>query len=256
MKLDHDNYFSDEANRAYFSVSQFKDFQTCEAAAMARINGEYTPQSSTAQLVGSFIHAHFAGERVEFELEHPEIFTARGKLRAEFEHANNVIIPRILSDKFMMKYLAGETEVIKTGEWLGVPWKIKMDVYHPGLIIVDLKIMKDFDDVYVAGQGRIPFVEAWGYDLQAAVYRAVEGNGLPFAIMATTKQPIPDIAALLVPEYQINFCTSLIAQKLPRMIEVKTGKAEPKRCGRCEYCRATKTITEIISYDELNSEEE
>ena len=46
--------------------------------------------------------------------------------------------------------------------------------------------MKDFP-IWVEGQGKIPFVEAWGYDLQAAIYQAIEGNGLPVIIAGATK---------------------------------------------------------------------
>ena len=40
MKLTHENYYSPEANQAYMSVSQFKAFDRCEAAALAELRGE------------------------------------------------------------------------------------------------------------------------------------------------------------------------------------------------------------------------
>ena len=42
MNLTADNYFSAEANQQYMSVSQFKNFQKCESAALAEIKGEFS----------------------------------------------------------------------------------------------------------------------------------------------------------------------------------------------------------------------
>ena len=39
MKLNKNNYYSQEANKYYMSYSQFKDFLKCPAYAMAKIKG-------------------------------------------------------------------------------------------------------------------------------------------------------------------------------------------------------------------------
>ena len=59
MILSHDNYYSEEANKEYMSVSQFKDFMKCEAAALAKLNGEYNDLDNQALLVGNFLHSYF-----------------------------------------------------------------------------------------------------------------------------------------------------------------------------------------------------
>ena len=46
--LDSSNYYDQEANRDYFSVSQYKDFQKCPAMAMAKLRGEYQPEFGRA----------------------------------------------------------------------------------------------------------------------------------------------------------------------------------------------------------------
>ena len=33
---------------------------------------------------------------------------------------------------------------------------------------------------------------------------------------------------------------------------IKEGKAEPRRCEHCAYCRATKRLTAILDYREMN----
>ena len=57
MILTNDNYYSSEANRRYMSVSQYKQFCKCEAAAMAQIMGEWEFPKTTALLVGSYVDA-------------------------------------------------------------------------------------------------------------------------------------------------------------------------------------------------------
>ena len=78
MILTADNYYSQDANLAYMSVSQFKSFERCEAAAMAELRGEYQPPKTTAMLIGSYVDAWFEGTLDLFKLNNPEIFKRDG----------------------------------------------------------------------------------------------------------------------------------------------------------------------------------
>ena len=90
MKLNNDNYFSKDANMTYMSATQFKDFLNCEAAALARVKGEYADEHTTPLLVGSYVDAHFSGEIEKFTAEHPEIFNKRtGELKADYRKADS-----------------------------------------------------------------------------------------------------------------------------------------------------------------------
>lgn len=51
MILNNENYYSPEANQEYMSVSQYKAFMNCEAAAMASISGKYERPTTRALLV-------------------------------------------------------------------------------------------------------------------------------------------------------------------------------------------------------------
>ena len=51
MILNNENYYSQEANQEYMSVSQYKAFMNCEAAAMASISGRYERPTTRALLV-------------------------------------------------------------------------------------------------------------------------------------------------------------------------------------------------------------
>mgnify|MGYP000967485287 CR=1 FL=1 len=249
MILTAENYFSKEARQKYFGSSEFKSFMSCEAAAMAKIRGECEEEPSTALLVGSFVDAYFEGALDLFRAKNPQIFTQKGDLKAEYRRAEQ-IIQRLERDGLFMEYMAGEKQVIMTGELFGYPWKIKIDSYLKGRAIVDLKVMRDFAPVWVDGQGKIPFVEAWGYDLQAAIYQAVEGNRLPVIIAGATKEPVTDLDLFEIPQHKIDIALKLIEARIDRFADVKAGIEAPVRCGECNYCKMTKILTGARPYDE------
>ena len=251
--LTKENYFSPENDMRYMSASQFKSFMKCEAAAMAELRGEYEKPKSTALLVGSYVDAHFEGTLDIFKAQHPELFTRSGELKAEYKQAER-IIERVERDEMFMRYMSGQKQVIKTGEIAGVPFKIKMDSYHPGKCIVDLKIMRDFEPVYKPNEGRMTFIEAWGYDIQGAIYQAVEGNNLPFYIAAATKEAETDLNIYMIEQGDLDIALDMVTENVPRYQSIKEGKIEPLRCGHCDYCKRTKKITTIITLEELRNE--
>ena len=250
MNLTAENYFSQEAQREYMSASQFKAFDRCEAAAAAELRGEYVRDESTSLLLGSYIVAYFSGGLGQFRMDYPNIFKRDGALKSEYIQAED-IIQRIESDPMFMKYISGKNQVIMTGEIDGVPVKIKMDSYHPDRAIVDLKIMRDFQPVWVDGKGKLPFAEAWGYDIQGAIYRAVEGNSLPFILAAATKEKVPDIALISIPTDVLNTAAEYVISKIRRFADIKRGHIAPERCGRCDYCKSTKRLDCIVDYRDV-----
>lgn len=253
MILTEENYFSKEANMEYMSASQFKSFSNCEAAALAELNGEYEREVTTSLLVGSYVDAHFEKTLDIFKAQHPELFTKSGDLKAEYRQAEK-IIERIERDELFMQYMSGHEQIIMTGEIEGVMFKIKMDNYHPGDKIVDRKIMKDFEPMWVEGKGKVSFIEAWGYDIQGAIYQAVEGNNLPFYIAGATKEKTTDIDIFEIPQYYLDTAMEEVKQKVMRFQAIKQGIIKPERCGHCDYCKMTKVLTGPISMEELTYE--
>lgn len=244
-----ENYYTIEMNQAYMSASQYKAFSCCEAAALAELHGEWKPEETTAMLVGSYVDAHFDGSLDQFKSTHPALFTRAGKLRAEYKQAE-CIIERVSRDEMFVRYMSGEKQVVRTGKIDGVPFKIRMDSYHAGKCIVDLKVMRNFDPVW-AESIRTPFVEAWGYDIQGAVYQAIEGDHLPFFIAGATKEREPDLAILGIPQDRLDYCLQLVTENVHRYDAIKHGEIEPMRCERCDYCRSTKKLTRILDYMEV-----
>jgi hypothetical protein len=254
ITVTRDNYFSPEVEMQYMGSTQFKRFMSCEAMALAMVKGEHIEEKSTSLLVGSYVDAYFEGTLDKFMSENPEIFTKSGDLKAEYKHAE-VIIRRLERDEMYMRFMSGQKQVIKTGEIEGIPFKIRIDSYHPGKAIVDQKIMKDFDDVWKDGL-YVSFVEAWGYDYQAAIYQTIEGNRLPFFIAGGTKEKVPNLEIFSIPQRQIDFCLLEIKKLVHRFADIKKGLIEPTRCGTCDYCKSTKVLKEIVPYKKFDEAEE
>jgi hypothetical protein len=253
-----ENYFSPENNLAYVGSSQFKSFLSCESAALAEIRGEYIREKSTALLVGSYVDAFFSSELDLFKAKNPEIFLKNGGLKSEYIQAEN-IIRRIERDNMFMVYLAGQPQVIMTGEIMGVPVKIKIDSYHPGKCIVDLKIMKDFAPIWVDGEGKLPFVEAWRYDIQAAIYQEIERQNrgtdaepLPVFLACASKQKTTRLKIISIPNDTLVAALCEVGANIGRYAEIKAGITEPERCGICDFCAETEVLTEIVDYREVN----
>ena len=247
MILTNENYYSLEANREYMSVSQYKDFRSCEAMAMATLRGEWKKPETKAMLIGSYVDAWFEGTLEAFKESHPEIFKKNGHPKADYVLAEK-IIDFVQNDPVFMEYMAGEKQVIMTSEFFGTKWKIKIDSYHPGEKIVDGKVMRTMERI----MGK-SFVEHWEYDVQMAVYsevvRRVTGLSLETFLAAVTKQAPPDKEVIHIPEWKREESLANVERDMPRILAVKSGAVPPERCGICEYCRSTKMIKEPISFE-------
>lgn len=235
--------------------SQFKSFLSCEARTLAEIRGEYMRESSTALFIGSYVDAHFEKTLDVFKAHHPEIFTRNGELKSEYRHAE-YMIQRVERDEKFMQFMNGEKQKIFVGEIAGVPFKIKVDSYHPG-IVVDLKCMKDFAPVWnPEKQQREDFITHWGYLYQGAIYceivRQNTGNQPLFYIAAVTKEkPEPDLDIFHIDQDALDEVLDEVISLAPRFQKIKNGKLSPQRCGDCPYCRATKVLKAPRSFREL-----
>ena len=276
LKLTAENYYSPEANWAYMSASQFKSFRRCESAALAELRGEWGKKDSIALLVGSYVDAYFSGELEQFKAEHPEIFTKKNELKADFQKAH-AICERIDRDELARLLLSGKHQTIKTGKIAGVWFKTKSDslltarqveaickkfpqvrdlVPFGGAMIVDLKCMKDFENIWDDElHERVNFIEFWGYDTQGAIYQKVDNRMLPFVIMAATKEAEPDVEAMYIPDEDLAFALSEVEALSPRYAAIKRGEIEPVGCGKCAYCRSVKRLSVIKNYRNLKENE-
>ncbi len=275
MKLTTNNYYSQKANQSYMSVSQFKEFNKCEACAMAQIKGEYEKPKTSALFLGSFVDEMLTGttkSQTNFIVEHRtdifqkssklnkctdeeltallndysfKIFTDENKLYADITQALETV-ERIKKQPLMMQHLSGKQQKIMTGEIAGVPFKIKMDSYHPDKMIVDLKYMASLRSPNMFE----PMVKYWGYDIQGAVYQEIvyqnTGKRLPFYLDIGTKEKPAHLAVAEIKQYDLDEALENVIKNAPRYQAIKNGEIEPERCEdyNCDYCTETVIITE------------
>lgn len=261
MNLTPENYYSREANEAWMSYSQYSMFERCESAAIACIHEDYSPYASTALLFGGYVDAYFSGELEQFAEENPELFSSRGptkgQLKAEFRQADEVIA-RMERDPFFMTFLEGDKQTILTGEINGVPFRGKLDVFG-GDRIVDLKTVRDFEDVwYEDERARVSWIRRWGYDTQAAIYtelvRQKTGKTLPYYIAAVTKETVPDIAVIQIHPRIIEDRLREVENRAPYFQALKMQLMAPDKCGRCDWCKQTKVLTDVEVYGAMQDE--
>lgn len=263
MQLTNENYYSQEANREYMSVSQFKDFAgtygklPCEFTAMEKLEERWKEEETTALLVGSYVDSYFEGTLETFKAEHPTLFKKDGGLKAEYLKANE-IIARIERDDYFMKYMSGQKQVIMTGELFGAKWKIKIDSYITDVAIVDLKVMASITDLkWVKDIGYLDFVRYWGYDIQGAVYQEIvrqnTGKKLPFYIAGATKEKEPDIRIIHVTDNYLTEALNMVEANIPRILRVKNEGETPDRCELCDCCRHNRILTGPISITDLTA---
>lgn len=249
MKLTNKNYYSQKANKEYFSVSQLKDFIKCEAYAMAKISGEWVEEPTTPMLMGSYVDSWFEGTLDKFKENTPDLFKKDGTLKSDYVMAEEVI--KIAQEEpFLMNCMSGKKQVIMTGEIFGVPWKIKMDSYIKDEAIVDFKFIKNISEKFKTFSGYQTFIEQWGYDLQLAVYQEIvrqnTGKTLDCIIAAIDKTKYHNRACVLISNDQLSWTLQRYEEIIPHYAQVKAGKIEPEQCNICDYCIATKKIDHLI----------
>ena len=282
MKLTNKNYYGRAANREFMSVSQFKNFQRCEAMAMAELNGEYERPQSKALLLGSFVDEMLTGTKksqVKFVCDNfSELFQKSSKL-SKLDEAGRVAvvtdyfadlfnednkpyaeivqaletIERIKKQPLMMQHFKSKHQTIMVGEIAGVPFKIKMDNYKPNEFIADCKYMASLRSPNLFE----PMVKYWGYDKQGAVYQEIvyqnTGKRLPFYLDIATKETPAHLAVAEIKQYDLDEALETVKALAPRYQAIKRGEIEPERCGEydCNYCTETTILTEPIDSNYL-----
>ena len=241
-KLTESNYYSNEADLHYMSVSQYKSFRNCEAKTLASLNGKYKEDSSDDLLFGSYVDSAIEGTLEQFKAENPQIFKNNGEPYAKFVKAEE-LVQLIKKNKKFMEFLSGEKQVILTFNLFDVDWKIKMDSFVRDICITDLKTARNTEGIV-----------KWRYDIQGAIYqKGVELNDLgklPFYLAVATKEDIPDLNIFQIPQSTLDLALMEVEENLPHIMEVKSGKIAPTRCEKCDYCKRTRKTT-IRNYNEL-----
>lgn len=269
MQLTNENYYSVEANKHYMSVSQLKNFigtpflKGCEKRALAEINGEYEREKTTSLLVGSYVDTALTGTKADmdkFIADNPQIISSKGatkgQLKSDYKQAD-VMIDRVKRDKFFMRTLEGQHQVIMTGEIFGVPFKIKIDNLADKAI-VDLKTCESLTKIYYAEGRRINFIEYHNYILQGAIYQEIArqniGKTLPFFLSCVSKEKVPDLGVFQIDNETLAECLASLEDDIKYVQMLKNGEVEPRECGCCDYCKEHKILTKPINWLDLGDE--
>lgn len=255
--MDNTDYRSPENERKYMTYSQFKNFLECEDMALAIINQAYEKPKTQALLQGSYVDAYFSGELEDFKKNNPSIFKKGGELKADFEICNKVI-QTIESDQFFREeFFSGDAQRILTGEIAGVPFKGKIDMLYPDKI-VDMKCMGSIDKVWSEEEHRyVQFYSFYKYHVQAAIYQELVrqnfGIQLPYFLAVATKESVPAKYAFEFSQDVLDEALEYVKALAPHFQELKEGKAEPKPCGHCDYCKAKHKFT-IFDIQQITKE--
>lgn len=272
LELNEQNYYTPEMNQKYCSASQFRDFcgtpflHGCEERALKTIKGEWKPETTKALLMGSLLDALWENDDPDYIMERfPDCVASRGatkgQLKAEYKQIIDIYQMTLRSKKFC-QYMSGDKQVIQTGVIEGLPFKIKMDSYHEGKAIVDLKTTQTLDRnhrYYVPDSGeRLPFYLYQNYDVQLAIYREIvrqnSGSLLPCFLACADKvsHPICDIIEL--PPKMLDEALDNVKRNCERIIMLKVGEIDPIRCesSDCDYCRDTHEC-QVISTEEFET---
>lgn len=253
MELNSQNYFSKEADLEYMSVSQFKNFMTCEAKALNDL------QCNSQEKKESFLQGHFfeelvSGDSESFIKQHPEMISTRGttagKLKSEFLKIVKSAKKFKEQELFMDAINNSEKQVILTGTIKDVKVKCCLDLLDlKNQKIYDIKCMKDFSEQWDKQEKRyVPWYYYWGYVLQLAVYNEIAGQNyncnFNTYLMAASKEEQPDICGIQISSYLLYAELQDFETKIKRYDNIKKGLEVPTSCGCCDFCKSQKRIKE------------
>lgn len=256
MKLTNENYFSVEAMHEYMSTSQFKAFEQCESKALAELNGEYVTEKE-AYKEGHYFEAALEGGQAEelFLMQNPDMVSSRGaskgELKANYKRVQGSVEAFKNQPMFMDIISKCQSQVIVEGIIAGIKFKGCVDFYNPETgESYDTKCMKDFKKIYSESDGRyVQWYFGYGYHYQAAIYqeliRQTFGKiGKPH-ILAVTKEEIPDVMAIEFSDEIVQNALEIVEEFAPKYDAIKKGLETTEACGKCDYCKQNKVVSEF-----------
>lgn len=257
MDITPSNYHSLDAKRANMSNSQWKSWLACGAATKAQLAGEYTPETTEAMLVGSFVDCALTTPDLfeAWKTDHAEhISLKKGGLKAPFE-LGLAMIDRVQKDPIFAQIKAkAKSQVVLKGTINNQPWLYMADWImdaSDGPVLLDLKTTASFDDQWAECSGRnikVPWYDAWGYWRQLAVGRDIyyQNYGImpTCGIVAVTKQDPPSIGVWVMEDvYRFEAEIRRIEELTGLVMAQKQGLVPPSACGACPYCREKSSLS-------------
>lgn len=241
------------------SPTLFKRFMACEFSALHDLKNP-AEDDAEALVVGNYVHSYFESVKAHatFVKDHEQTINSRGrKPKAAFVKAQKMIDRLNNWHAFKAAY-KGEKEAIVTGNIFGVDWKGKIDCLNVEAgIFFDIKTTRSIHDHIWNEETRTKenFVVRYNYTLQMAAYKTMleqmYGQEFTPVIVAVSKEDHPDIQMISFDGYDFEQDLQLIKDNQEHIMNVIYGKAEPFKCGHCDYCKDTKQPTDVISVLDL-----
>lgn len=270
FELTRDNYYSNEANKLYWSNSQYKDFLACSARAKAMVDGDYIVDLSDNASVQKGV---YVDERIEigddeerleeWKREHPEFYKKNGGLYANLQVAEKGY-QRVMQDELFKSFVTGCTyQDVRTFELVdGIEFKCKFDCLFDDKI-VDIKTTNPrsyYDGVWSDEKGfKENFILAYGYDIQGALYQEAEyqrtGIRKPFyiavVVLPSNTNDAIDFNVIHVDDAILYNALQGVKENIQTFDLIKNGFLAPQRCEECDYCIETKKLDRVQELSEL-----
>lgn len=257
----------------HLSASQWRGWLECAAARLAQQEGRYTPPTTDAMLVGSYIDAALTQPETlaEWLVENAaDVFKKARKGEAAEKRAPFVLaddmIARVQADP-LWKSLTARPEcrmqVPIEGQIADFAWVYMADIVletASGPVLLDLKTTASFGGSWgvqeIPDQDRsdlrttrvyLPWYDAAGYWRQLAVGRYLwhqqTGQYPLCGILACTKEdPVSLGAWMLEDDLRFEREISRIINLQPDVLQYKRKEQPAPACGLCGFCRGQTTF--------------
>ncbi|MFK3657434.1 PD-(D/E)XK nuclease-like domain-containing protein [Pediococcus pentosaceus] len=269
-QLNKENYY-DLSTESYMSFSLYKRFKKCEAESMAYLKGEIpnVDETNPALLMGNYLHTYFESEEAHNEFiedNSNELISSRGKSKGQLK-SNYILADKMVKalerQNLFKGVYQGEKEVILTGKMFGMDWKVRIDCLHVPkdendvAYFCDLKTSRNLHAKFWDSELRQwnPFVTAYGYDLQMAIYQEIirQNYALKFApfIFGVSKEDVPEVLGIEFKQEELDDALLDLEQRMPHIINLIKGKVDPKPCEKCDFCKSRQQIKGFVDIDSL-----
>ena len=72
---------------------------------------------------------------------------------------------------------------------------------------------------------------------------------MPFYIVAVTKEKVPDVAVIHLPQHILDTALKVVEAKIDKFDLMKRGEIPAERCEVCDYCKNTKRLVEPEEFE-------
>lgn len=258
LKITQANYYSQEANKAYFNVSSIKQYLKCPRKWKAMLDGEWVEPDKDVFFYGHYVDCALTEPKkfpafCQENWERMSKYNGKEKL-VVIEHLDEAI-RMVKNQPLFMKFLEGsKQEIITLPDFHGFPFRCRLDVINfDELFMTDLKTARTITgkSYCESRKKRLNFIDFWDYWMQAACYleaiRIKYGLTMKgyIAAMEKTSPYDHDVFELTQDRSAMQNALWKAKQSMKEMSELfQEEPADLPGCEACDYCVSQKVLTE------------